>query len=68
MLKLRENVHDNKIRCRLLKRSLQDESTVLWFIICNLVLYYSSLLDSNLCNFFSDSLGKCECISYFSKL
>ena len=38
------------------------------FIICNLVLYYSSLLDSNLCNFFSDWLGKCECISYFSKL
>ena len=38
----------------------QDESTVLWFIICNLVLYYSSLLDSNLCSFFSDWLGKCE--------
>ena len=41
---------------------------MLWFIICNLVLHYSSLLDSNLCNFFSDWRGKCECISYFSKL
>ena len=41
---------------------------MLWFIICNLVLYYNSLLNSNLCNFFSDWLGKCECISYFSKL
>ena len=50
------------------KSAVYNKSTVLWFIICNLVLYYSSLLDSNLCNFFSDWLGKCECISYFSKL